>query len=100
MLVRRGQVVGGGGFAPLTGGEPAVCELRKMYFLREARGVGMGAKLLAHALEEARRAGHRTCYLETLKSMVDARRLYESFGFRSIAAPMGPPDTPCAMPGT
>ncbi|HWM86120.1 MAG TPA: bifunctional helix-turn-helix transcriptional regulator/GNAT family N-acetyltransferase [Kofleriaceae bacterium] len=89
VLVRRGQVVGGGGFAPLTGGEPGVCELRKMYFTPEARGVGMGARMLAHVLEEASRAGHRTCYLETLEAMVQARRLYESFGFRRIEGPMG-----------
>ena len=37
-----GQVVGGAGVAPLEGGEPGVCELRKMYFLPAARGQGRG----------------------------------------------------------
>lgn len=89
VVVRRGQVVGGAGFGPLKGGEPGVCELRKMYFHREARGVGMGARLLAHVLEEARRAGYRRCYLETMQSMVPARRLYEAFGFRPLDAALG-----------
>jgi putative acetyltransferase len=89
VLVRRGQVVGGAGFGPLNGAEPGTCELRKMYFTREVRGVGMGARLLAHVLDEARRAGHRTCYLETLRAMTAARRLYESFGFRMLDGPMG-----------
>jgi putative acetyltransferase len=89
VLVRRDQVMGGAGFAPLPGGAPGVCELQKMYFTPEARGLGMGRRLLARALEEARRAGHRTCYLETLESMTRARRLYEWFGFRPLCAPMG-----------
>ena len=89
VLVRRGRVVGGGGFAPLVGGEPGVCELRKMYFRPDVRGTGMGARVLGHVLAEARRAGHRTCYLETLVSMARARRLYESFGFQRLAGPLG-----------
>jgi putative acetyltransferase len=89
VLVRGGRVVGGAGFAPLTGGEPDVCELRKMYFLPEARGVGMGARLLDHVLGHAERAGHRICYLETLRSMTEARRLYEIFGFRPLDGARG-----------
>jgi len=89
VLARGAEVVGGAGFAPLTGGGEAVCELRKMYFRREARGLGLGARLLDHVLAEARRAGHRTCYLETIEAMGDARRLYQSFGFRPLDAPLG-----------
>ncbi len=36
VVERDGVVIGGGGIAPLEGGEPEVCELRKMY-LRGAR---------------------------------------------------------------
>jgi putative acetyltransferase len=89
VVVRGDRVVGGGGFGRLTGAPDEVCELRKMYFLPEARGVGMGAALLAHVLERAAAAGYRLCYLETLVAMAQARRLYESFGFRRIDAPMG-----------
>ena len=89
-VVARGkQVVGGGGFGPLTGGQPGMCELRKMYFAPEARGLGMGARLLTHVLERAAEAGYRTCYLETLQCMAQARRLYESFGFRPLSGPVG-----------
>ena len=34
-------VVGGAGYAPLTGGDPGTCELRKMYFFPELRGLGI-----------------------------------------------------------
>ncbi len=89
VLERAGQVVGGGGFGPLNGGEPGVCELRKMYFLPAARGSGMGARILAQALDGARAAGYRICYLETILAMTQARKLYESFGFRVLSGPMG-----------
>jgi putative acetyltransferase len=84
-----GRVVGGGGMAPLEGGGPDTCELRKMYFLPEARGVGAGAALMARCLDAARQAGFRQCYLETLTGMDAAMRLYERSGFRRIDAPMG-----------
>jgi putative acetyltransferase len=89
VVVRGDRVVGGGGYGRLTGAAEEVCELRKMYFLPEARGVGMGARLLALVLEQAAGAGYRICYLETLVSMTQARRLYEAFGFRRIDGPMG-----------
>lgn len=84
-----GRVIGGGGVAKLEGGEPGVCELRKMYFLDEARGVGMGEKLLRHCLSVARELGYTTCYLETLTGMDAAMRLYEKVGFKKLCAPMG-----------
>jgi putative acetyltransferase len=83
------RVVGGGGIAPLAGEAPTVCELRKMYFLPEARGRGMGERLLRHCLDVARGFGYRTCYLETLAGMNTAVALYEKLGFRRLAAPLG-----------
>lgn len=84
-----GRVLGGGGIAKLEGGEPGVCELRKMYFLPEARGTGMGEKLLRHCLSVAKALGYKTCYLETLSGMDSAMRLYEKVGFKNLCAPMG-----------
>lgn len=84
-----GQVVGGAGVAPLEGGEPGVCELRKMYFLPMARGQGMGEALLRHCLSVAGSLGHHTCYLETLSGMDQAIRLYRKLGFRPLCAPLG-----------
>jgi putative acetyltransferase len=84
-----GRVVGGGGVAPLAGGAPEVCELKKMYFLREARGRGWGEILLRRLLTEARGHGFRSCYLETLAGMDAAGRLYQRMGFAKLAGPMG-----------
>ena len=89
VVERDGVVLGGGGIAPLAGGDVDVCELRKMYFLPEARGIGAGAAMMARCLDAARDAGFRRCYLETLTGMDAAMRLYERSGFRRIDAPMG-----------
>ena len=89
VVERDGAVIGGGGMAPLAGGDPSVCELRKMYFLPEARGLGAGAAMMALCLDAARTAGFHQCYLETLTGMDAAMRLYERSGFRRIAASLG-----------
>ncbi|HJU40797.1 MAG TPA: GNAT family N-acetyltransferase [Tahibacter sp.] len=89
VVERDGVVEGGGGVAALDGGEPGVCELRKMYFLPSLRGLGAGRALIARCLDAARALGYRRCYLETLAGMHGAQRLYEATGFQRIAAPMG-----------
>jgi putative acetyltransferase len=85
----RGRVVGGGGVGPLAGGDPATCELRKMYFLPEVRGRGVGRALLRQLLVIARGYGFRRCYLETLTGMDAAQRLYERLGFARLPGPLG-----------
>lgn len=89
VVERDGVVVGGGGVAPLAGGDPEVCELRKMYFLPAMRGIGAGAAMMAKCLEAARSLGFKRCYLETLRGMDAAMKLYERSGFQRIGAPMG-----------
>ena len=89
VIERDGMVIGGGGVAPLTGADTDVCELRKMYFLPQARGHGAGGAMMTHCLEAARSLGYRRCYLETLRGMDAAIKLYERTGFELLNAPMG-----------
>jgi putative acetyltransferase len=89
VLEREGVVIGGAGVAPLEGGPEDTCELRKMYFLPAARGLGCGAAMMDRCLSAARDAGFSRCYLETLTGMDSAMKLYERTGFRRIDAPMG-----------
>jgi len=89
VLERDGAVLGGGGVAALEGGPEGTCELRKMYFLPEARGLGLGERMLRHCLEAARGLGYRQCYLETLTGMDAAMRLYAKLGFRPICSSLG-----------
>jgi putative acetyltransferase len=89
VVEHEGEVKGGGGVAPLVDGDEDVCELRKMYFLPALRGLGAGAALMQRCLESARAHGFKRCYLETLRGMDAAMRLYERTGFQRIPAPMG-----------
>jgi len=89
VVERGGVVIGGGGVAPLEGGEPDVCELRKMYFLPTARGIGAGTAMMQRCLDAARAHGFRRCYLETLTGMDAAQALYKRSGFTALCGPMG-----------
>lgn len=85
----EGSIVGGGGFAPLAHGDDKTCELRKMYFLPDLRGLGLGQELLTMCIEGAAKAGFTRMYLETLHNMVQAKALYEKNGFEPLARPLG-----------
>ncbi len=84
-----GMVMGGAGVAPLVGGDEGTCELRKMYFMPAVRGQGVGAAMMARCLDAARELGFRQCYLETLRGMDAAMKLYERSGFKRIPGPLG-----------
>ena len=47
VIERQGNVVGCGSTGPPVEGEEDICELRKMYFLTELRGLGLGTRLLS-----------------------------------------------------
>jgi putative acetyltransferase len=89
VVERDGRVCGGGGVAPLDDPEPGICELRKMYFLPELRGLGAGKALIGHCLDTARKLGYRRCYLETLTGMNAAQKLYEAQGFARLPKALG-----------
>lgn len=89
VLEIEGKVVGGGGVGPLKGSDKNVCELRKMYLLPEARGYGLGEKLLRECLVSAQELGFTSCYLETTSRMIQAQNLYEKLGFKRLSGPLG-----------
>lgn len=82
-----GRVVGGVGIGELDG-EADVCELQKMYCLKEARGTGAANQLIEAALAFAR-GRYKSCYLETFGNMTAAQKFYEKHGFRRLDAPIG-----------
>lgn len=80
------NVLGGVGIGNLPGAE-GVCELQKMYCLKEVRGKGISHKLINLALEYAKKY-YSKCYLETLDNMVEAQRFYEKYGFKRMNGPL------------
>ena len=89
VVEQNGQVVGGGGVAPLGCSEPDICELQKMYFLPSVRGQGLAKKLALMAMDYAREQGFKRCYLETTAFLKEAIGLYEHLGFQHIDYALG-----------
>lgn len=89
VIDNNGKIIGGAGIAQLDNFEGNVCELQKMYFLPEARGIGLGKRMMDRCLDSAKTFGFEKCYLETMPYMNDAKKLYAKVGFDSLDKPMG-----------
>lgn len=89
VVVEENLVIGGGGIAKLDNYEGNVCELQKMYFLSQARGRGIGTRMIDLCLQTAREKAYEKCYLETMSYMEAAQKLYKRYGFQYLDGPMG-----------
>jgi putative acetyltransferase len=61
-----------------------VFELSKMAVAPGQRGLGIGRRLLSHAIAEAKAIGAKTLFLGSSTKLQDAVHLYESAGFRHV----------------
>ena len=63
---------------------PGTAYLKRMWVAREARGLGLGRRLLAELEDRARALGYRKVRLETEKSLTEAQHLYRSSGYIEV----------------
>jgi putative acetyltransferase len=84
-----GEVMGGCGVAQLSGESENVCELQRLFLLKEARGKGIGQTLMTKCISFAKSKGYELMYLETFPNMIEALNLYKKNGFKLIDSPMG-----------
>ncbi|MEZ4786835.1 MAG: GNAT family N-acetyltransferase [Flavobacterium haoranii] len=95
VIEHDGKIIGGGGVASLKmlnqvqHDNNEVCELQKMYFAPEARGLGFGKQIIEKCFVFAKEQGFKYCYLETLPFMESARKLYEKMSFQYLDKPLG-----------
>ena len=89
VIEKDGEIIGGAGISQLENESETICELQKMYFLPEARRIGVGSEMMTKCLAFAQSVGFKKCYLETMPYMHAAQKLYLKFGFHYIDAPMG-----------
>lgn len=61
------------------------CEMKRLFLLPAARGLGVGRALTEAVIDQARRSGYRELRLDTLASMTTAQALYAKMGFERIA---------------
>jgi len=83
------EIIGGAGISQLDNYEGSVCELQKMYFSPQARGRGIGSRMMDICLNKAKEFGFEDCYLETMPYMDAARKLYYKTGFSDLEKAMG-----------
>jgi GNAT superfamily N-acetyltransferase len=75
------EIVGTFGLYPLS---KEICELRKMYLLKHARGKGLGNCILNYVIELAKRKHYTKIALETISPLKEAISLYKQNGFREV----------------
>lgn len=63
---------------------PDAVEIKRLFLRPEARGEGIGRKLVRRLIASARDAGYAEIFLDTADFMTSAHALYRSEGFRDI----------------
>ena len=80
---RDGEAIACGGLK-LHGTDPA--EIKRLWVAGEARGLGVGRRLLAELEAHAAALGHRLVRLDTNRTLTEAIAMYRSSGYREIPA--------------
>jgi putative acetyltransferase len=61
--------------------EQDICEMKRLYVRPAARGKTFGKQLVEELIDFAKNAGYKTMKLDTISSLKDAIKLYQSEGF-------------------
>lgn len=83
------KVLGGCGVYPSNGLPAGCCELVRYFLAPEARGKGVGKKLLDKSIATAKELGYKTMYLESFPDMKEAIRIYEKNEFTYLDKALG-----------
>jgi putative acetyltransferase len=76
--INSNHIVGTFGLYPVS---THICELRKMYLLKYARGKGLGKFMLEAAIQAAKEKRYSKIVLETISPLKEAILLYKQNGF-------------------
>jgi putative acetyltransferase len=82
------QIIGCCGVYPTSGLKNDCAELVKFYLSKDARGKGIGKKLMHKCIDSAIKLGFTKLYLESLPQFSNAINLYEKEGFQRLNKPL------------
>jgi len=82
-------LMGGCGVSQLDGEPESNCELQRLFLSKEARGKGIGQRLMEKCIDFAKEENYTLMYLETFPNMKEALGLYKKNGFQLIDKAMG-----------
>ena len=86
---QNGNILGGCGIFPTEALPEKTCELVKLYLDKNARGTGLGKKLLLKAMDWAKVNGYDQVYLESMPELSKAVSIYEKVGFEKLNQALG-----------
>jgi putative acetyltransferase len=86
---KNGIILGGCGIFPTEALPEGTCELVKLYLDKNARGTGLGKKLLLKAMDWAKQNGYNQVYLESMPELSKAVSIYENVGFEKLNQALG-----------
>lgn len=75
---KNDKVVGCVALKPIAEG---VCEMKRLYIRPEARGEGLGRKLVEELIRFAKESSYQSMKLDTVSKLKEAIALYRSVGF-------------------
>ncbi|NJM59055.1 MAG: GNAT family N-acetyltransferase [Oscillatoriales cyanobacterium RU_3_3] len=83
VLLDKEQIVGTGGIRKL---DTEICELKRMWFLKEYRGQGWGGKMVQILFDFAKQVGYRKVRLDLANEerQQQALKFYKKLGFYQI----------------
>ncbi|MFT5666888.1 MAG: putative acetyltransferase [Vicingaceae bacterium] len=85
----EGQVVGCCGIYPTNGLAIGYAELVKFYLAKQARSKGIGKALFEKSIDAAKEMNYSHLYIESQPSFGKAVKMYETYGFKYLNAPLG-----------
>ncbi|MFA5404220.1 MAG: GNAT family N-acetyltransferase [Ignavibacteria bacterium] len=62
-----------------------ICEMKRLYLRKEARGKGTGRMLAEKVIAKAKEFGYKKIQLDTIETMKEAIALYKSMRFKEIS---------------
>jgi GNAT superfamily N-acetyltransferase len=82
LVVSRGEtVIGCGAIRSMT---LEIGEVKRMWIHPDARGAGLGSRLLGALVDQSRALGHTTLLLDTNAALTEALALYAKHGFEPV----------------